>query len=68
MNGYEQLVPYLIAERHQRADAERLAKAAKNSQPVIDETEADEGPRPSYLGEPWIPALRGYPYDPEFGR
>ncbi len=68
MNGYELLVPYLIADRLERAEADRLAKAAKQPELEVDEAEAANAERTIYRGEPWVPALRGYPCDPEFGR
>jgi len=68
MNGYELVIPYLIADRQARADAERLAR-------LVSKKVQDEDPRRidgeglDFLPEPWVPViLRGYPYDPEFGR
>jgi hypothetical protein len=68
MNGYELYVPYLIAERHQQAEADRLARAAKKAARQVEEAKGADDVQPIYHGEPWMPVLRGYPYDPEFGR
>ncbi len=68
MNGYELVVPYLIADRHARAEADRLARLVSKRSKDEDAEDADGGSLDVAL-EPWAPViLRGYPYDPEFGR
>ena len=68
MNGYEMVVPYLIADRQARADADRLARTVITRSKDKDADDVDGGSR-DVASEPWVPVmLRGYPYDPEFGR
>ena len=68
MNGYELLVPYLVADRQARAEADRLSRLAQMQAKAKNSDELD-GERLEFAPEPWVPViLRGYPYDPEFGR
>jgi hypothetical protein len=69
MNGYELLVPYVVADRQARAEADRLARLAQKQAKAPAEVDAFDGERHEFAPEPWVPVLlRGYPYDPEFGR
>ena len=69
MNGYELLVPYLVADRHARADAARLARLARKQAKAPRDAYELDGASLDAVREPWVPVLlRGYPYDPEFGR
>ena len=69
MNGYELLVPYVVADKLERFEAERLARQAQKqarAHRAVDEIEAEGLDFPH---EPWVPVLlRGYPYDPEYSR
>ena len=69
MNGYELLVPYVVADRQARADADRLAREAQKLARAPKDVDEITGDSQDPIHEPWVPVLlRGYPYDPEFGR
>ena len=69
MNGYELLVPYVVADRLAQADADRLARLARKQAKAAKEADELDGQALEFAPEPWVPVLlRKYPYDPEFGR
>ena len=69
MNGYELLVPYLVADRQARAEADRLARLVQKQVKAPAEVDAIDGEGLEFAPEPWVPVLlRGYPYDVEFSR
>ncbi len=69
MNGYELLVPYVVADRQARAEAQSLARLAQRRAQAPRDVDEAQGASPDLEHEPWVPVLlRGYPYDAEFGR
>jgi hypothetical protein len=69
MNGYELLVPYVLADRQARVEAERLARLAQKQAKASRQVDEIDGHSHDFAPEPWVPVLlRGYPYDAEFSR
>ena len=69
MNGYELLVPYVVADRLARADADRLVRLARKHAKARRDADELDGQALEFAPEPWVPVLlRKYPYDPEFSR
>ena len=69
MNGYELLVPYVVTDRQARAEAQSLARLAQKQAQAPKDLDEAAGQSPQFAPDPWVPVLlRGYPYDPEFGR
>ena len=69
MNGYELLVPYVVADRQAREEAEWLARLARKQAKAAEQVDEISGESRNLAPEPWVPVLlRGYPYDTELSR
>lgn len=69
MNGYELLVPYVVADRLARADADRLVRLARKHAKAPRDADELDGQAFEVAPEPWVPVLlRKYPYDAQFSR
>ena len=68
MNGYELVIPYLIADRQARAEADRLARLVSKRSKGEEPDDVEGGSR-DVAPDSWIPVIfRGWPSNQEVGR